>query len=435
MKILHTSDWHIGRTLYGRRRYEEFEAFLAWLLATVEREEIAALLIAGDVFDSSTPGIRAQELYYRFLCRVAGSCCRHVAVIAGNHDSPSFLEAPRELLRALDVHIVGTCGGNPMDEVLVLQDQQNTPELIICAVPYLRDRDIRTMEAGESVAEKEGKLLDGIRAHYLAVCRAAEQTREACGGRIPIVAMGHLFTAGGRTVEGDGVRELYVGSLAHVASAIFPECIDYLALGHLHVPQVVNGAENRRYSGSPLPMGFGEAGQEKSVVIVEFSGDQQQPQTTICLQRVPVFQRLECIRGGLDSITARLHALIAENRSIWLEIVYDGEELIADLREQLEEVIRGSGIEILRIRNNRIMDRVLNRLHIDESLDDLEDGDVFLRCLDAHDVPADQRPELLLAYQQAVMALCEDASEAEGQTAATAGPTSPGQTSGSDHIS
>ena len=143
MKILHTSDWHIGRTLYGRRRYEEFEAFLAWLLATIEREQVAVLLVAGDVFDSSTPGIRAQELYYRFLCRVADSCCRHVVAIAGNHDSPSFLEAPRELLRALDVHVVGVSGDNPMDEVLVLRNQQNNPELIVCAVPYLRDRDIR----------------------------------------------------------------------------------------------------------------------------------------------------------------------------------------------------------------------------------------------------------------------------------------------------
>ena len=109
--------------------------------------------------------------------------------------------------------------------------------------------------------------------------------------------------------------------------------------------------------------------------------------------------------------------------------------LIADLREQLEELIRGSGIEILRIKNNRVMERVLNRLHIDESLDDLEDGDVFLRCLDAHDVPADQRPELLLTYRQAVMALCEDASEADEQAAAIAGPTSPGQTSGSVRLS
>jgi DNA repair protein SbcD/Mre11 len=436
MKILHTSDWHIGRTLYGRRRYEEFEAFLAWLLATVEREEIAALLIAGDVFDSSTPGIRAQEIYYRFLCRVARSCCRHVVAIAGNHDSPSFLEAPRDLLRALDVHVVGAGGGKPTDEVLVLRNRQNDPELIVCAVPYLRDREIRTIEAGESVAEKEGKLLDGIRAHYLAVCRAAEETREAIEKRIPIVAMGHLFTAGGRTVEGDGVRELYVGSLAHVASIIFPESIDYLALGHLHVPQVVNGAENRRYSGSPLPMGFGEAGQEKTVVVVEFT-ENQQPQAAISLRRVPVFQRLERIQGGLERIITRLHELIAEGGPIWLEVVYDGGELIADLRERLEEVIRGSQIEILRIRNNRVMERVLNRLHIDESLDDLEDGDVFLRCLEAHDIPVEQRPELLLAYRQAVMALADDDSVAEGRTAAPkpAGPASPGQPSDPGHIS
>lgn len=91
MKILHTSDWHIGRSLYGRKRYEEFEAFLAWLAETIHQEQVDVLLVAGDVFDTSTPSNRAQELYYRFLCRVATSSCRHVVVIAGNHDSPSFL--------------------------------------------------------------------------------------------------------------------------------------------------------------------------------------------------------------------------------------------------------------------------------------------------------------------------------------------------------
>lgn len=431
MKILHTSDWHIGRTLYGRRRYEEFEAFLAWLLALIEQEQVAALLIAGDVFDSSTPGIRAQELYYRFLCRVAGSCCRHVVAIAGNHDSPSFLEAPRELLRALDVHVVGASGDNPVDEVLVLRNRQDDPELIVCAVPYLRDRDIRAVEAGESIEEKEGKLLAGIRAHYQAVCRVADEKRQEFGGQIPLVAMGHLFTAGGRTVDGDGVRELYVGSLAHVASAIFPESIDYLALGHLHVPQAVNGAEGRRYSGSPLPMGFGEAGQEKSVVIVDFEGDQGRPQATISLHRVPVFQRLERIRGNLETITARLRGLAAEDCPIWLEIVYDGEELIADLRERLEEMVHGTPLEILRIRNNRIMERVLSRLHAEESLDDLDDGEVFRRCLDAHEIPDEQRPELLATYRQAVLALHDDASAVEGQAAAPAVSAPLGQPSAS----
>ena len=118
MRILHTSDWHLGRPLYGRKRYQEFETFLDWLAATIDHEKVDVLLVAGDIFDTSTPGNRAQELYYRFLCRVAGSCCGHVVIIAGNHDSPSFLNAPRELLRALNVHVIGAMTENPEDEVI-----------------------------------------------------------------------------------------------------------------------------------------------------------------------------------------------------------------------------------------------------------------------------------------------------------------------------
>ena len=100
MKILHTSDWHLGRSLYGKKRYDEFSEFLDWLGKTIEEECIDLLLVAGDIFDTSTPSNRAQKLYYRFLCRVAGSCCRHIVVIAGNHDSPSFLNAPKEHTQA-----------------------------------------------------------------------------------------------------------------------------------------------------------------------------------------------------------------------------------------------------------------------------------------------------------------------------------------------
>ncbi|MFU8838023.1 MAG: exonuclease subunit SbcD, partial [Thiohalomonadaceae bacterium] len=200
MKIIHTSDWHIGRTLYGRKRYEEFDALLTWLAETIQQNDIDALLVAGDVFDTSAPSNRAQELYYRFLCRVAVSSCRHVIVVAGNHDSPSFLNAPKELLKALDVHVVGSSTESPEDEVLVLRNEQDDPELIVCAVPYLRDRDIRVAEAGESIEDKERKLIDGIRTHYAAVAALAEQKREELGADIPIVGTGHLFTAGGQTV-------------------------------------------------------------------------------------------------------------------------------------------------------------------------------------------------------------------------------------------
>ena len=413
MKVLHTSDWHIGRTLYGRKRYEEFGAFLTWLADTIQQNEIDALLVAGDIFDTSAPSNRAQELYYRFLCRVAASCCRHVVVVAGNHDSPSFLNAPKELLKALDVHVVGSSTESPEDEVLVLRNDQDTPELIVCAVPYLRDRDIRVAEAGESVEDKERKLIDGIRTHYATVAALAEQKREELGANIPIVGTGHLFTAGGQTVDGDGVRELYVGSLAHVTAGIFPACFNYLALGHLHIPQEVNGSKTIRYSGSPLPMGFGEAKQQKSVCQVGFHSTA----ASVQLIDVPVFQKLERVKGDWDGISSRILELTATddpNRSrAWLEVIYDGIEVIGDLRERLEAAISGTQMEILRIKNNRIIDRVLGQIHEEETLDDLNVNDVFERCLAVHDVPEEQRPELLRAYQETVSSLYEDDVQAE----------------------
>jgi exonuclease SbcD len=409
LRLLHTSDWHIGRTLYGRKRYEEFEAFLTWLAETIQQNQINALLVAGDVFDTSSPSNRAQELYYRFLCRVAASSCRHIVVVAGNHDSPSFLNAPKELLKALDVHVVGSSTESPEDEVLVLRNEQDAPELIVCAVPYLRDRDIRVAEAGESVEDKERKLIDGIRTHYAAVAALAEQKREELGVDIPIVGTGHLFTAGGQTVDGDGVRELYVGSLAHVTAGIFPACFNYLALGHLHVPQKVNGSETIRYSGSPLPMGFGEAKQKKSVCQVEFHSTA----ASVQLIDVPIFHKLERVKGNWDGISNRILELSATDSQGWLEVIYDGTEVIGDLRERLEAAISGTQMEILRIKNNHIIDRVLGQIHEEETLDDLNANDVFERCLAVHEVPEDQRPELLRAYQETVSSFYEDDVQAE----------------------
>lgn len=409
MKILHTSDWHLGRPLYGRKRHEELQALLSWLAETIQQNAIDALLVAGDVFDTSTPSNRAQELYYRFLCQVAASSCRHVVIIAGNHDSPSFLDAPRELLKALDVHVIGSACETPEDEVLELRDEQGAPEMIVCAVPYLRDRDIRSAEAGESVEGKDRKLVEGIRHHYAAVAAIAEQRRDELGVDIPIVAMGHLFTAGGQTIDGDGVRELYVGSLTHVTAGIFPACIDYLALGHLHVPQKVGGSEIMRYSGSPLPMGFGEAGQQKSVCQVGFQGTA----ASVQLLDVPVFQRLERIAGDWESISSRIRELSKADCRAWLEIIYEGGEIIADLREHLDAAIADTQLEILRVKNKRLVDRVLESTLDRETLDDLDVNEVFERCLGAHDIADEQWPELLRAYQETVASLHDDDSRAE----------------------
>jgi exonuclease SbcD len=404
MKILHTSDWHIGRSLYGRKRYDEFSAFLDWLAEFIQIESIDALLIAGDIFDNSTPSNHAQELYYRFLCKVSASCCRHIVVIAGNHDSPSFLNAPKELLKALNVYVVGSITENPEDEVITLAGSSGIPEAIVCAVPYLRDRDIRIVEAGESIEDKNTKLIEGLQRHYAEVCKVAEEKQRECGD-IPIIGMGHLFTAGGKTVEGDGVRELYVGSLAHVDKNVFPTCIDYLALGHLHVPQKVGTSEYMRYSGSPIPMGYGEAYHEKSVVIVEFSNN---PKSKITLHPIPCFQAMERISGEIDEITERIHELKSKGSNAWLEIEYTGTEIAGNLRELIDEAVVDTAMEIRRIKNKRVVERVISRTCEDETLDDLDVNDVFIRCLNTCNVPEDDRPALIQSYKETIQGMQEE---------------------------
>lgn len=405
MKVLHSSDWHIGRALYEKKRYREFELFLNWLLETISQQGIDVLLVAGDVFDTSTPGNRSQEIYYRFLYQVAScSSCRHVVVVAGNHDSPSFLSAPKDLLKALNVHVIGAISDSIEDEVLVLKNKDDLPELIVCAVPYLRDRDVRVAQPGESIEEKEKKLIEGIREHYFNVCELAEQKRKELKMEIPIIATGHLFTSGGKTVDGDGVRDLYVGSLAHLTVDIFPSCIDYLALGHLHIPQKVSDSDNIRYSGSPLQMSFGEAKQQKNVCMIEFEGKSP----TVSLVQVPVFQKLESIRGAWDQIEKRITELLNMQDSIWAEIVYEGEEVIGNLRDRLESMVNGSEVEILRVKNNHIINMVLNKKFEEECLDDLSVDDVFERCLELNEVSVEQRADLLNAYKEIIISLNEE---------------------------
>jgi exonuclease SbcD len=408
MKFLHTSDWHIGRSLYGRKRYDEFSAFLDWLAKFIEDHGMDALLVAGDIFDTGTPSNRAQELYYGFLCRVSASSCRHVVIISGNHDSPSFLNAPKEILKALQVHVVGAVTEDPEDEILVLKDPSGNPEAIVCAVPYLRDRDIRIAEAGESLEDKNMRLIQGIEAHYAEVAGLAEAKRKTCGD-IPVVALGHLFAAGGRTLEGDGVRELYVGSLARVGKEVFSPAFDYVALGHLHLAQTVGGEPHIRYSGSPIPMGFGEAGREKKIIRVEFQG--RAPE--ISEDPIPCFQVLERISGDMEKILGRLFELKAASSRTWLEIEYTGRDVVADLRLRMEEAVAGTAMEIRRIRNRQVMDRILQKKEAEEELDNLSVTDVFERLLDAYEVDAEKRPALVRAHQEILTLLHEQDSHAE----------------------
>ena len=404
LKILHTSDWHLGRSLYGQNRYAEFAAFLDWLMQTLQHERVDVLMIAGDVFDTITPNHGAQELYYRFLAQVSAYClCRHIIIIGGNHDSASFLNAPKALLFALNVHVIGAAT-NPIDkEVLLLKNSQGQPAAIVCAVPYLRDRDVRISVDGESSSDKSLALVQGIKEHYRQVLALAEQKQQELGSDVPIIAMGHLFSQGGITLEADGVRELYVGSLAHVG----PDCFagfDYVALGHLHVPQSVGGVDHIRYCGSPLPMGFGEAKQQKQVLQVAFTG--RIP--TIKAIDIPCFQELVRIQGDMAHIQAELQRLLQAHSRAYVEVVYVGKEVIADLSEQLEALVANSDLSLLRIYNRQFVNKVLAGASDDAALPDLNPTEVFEACMAQHDVDEAQKEQLRLSYQHVLHQLVSD---------------------------
>ena len=507
LTLLHTSDWHLGRRLYGKPRYDEFKQFLDWQLQTLREQKVDALLIAGDIFDTTAPSNQAQNLYYDFLSQVCDTECRHVIIVAGNHDSASFLEAPKQLLKAFNIHIIGSMTDTLTDEVITLSDKAGQPELIVMAVPYLRDRDVRTVGHGERLDDKERKLAQGIKAHYAQIADIAiaqqAQLKAKHKRTIPIVAMGHLFTVGGQTMEGDGVRDLYVGSLGSIGAEIFHPQIDYVALGHLHIPQAVGGQPHIRYAGSPIAMGFGESRQQKQVHLLRFDANPDllsQPLQTLTIQKkplvsaptpvnkrkrvshasmdlfadeelpepsmlgainaeaginaevdaqttyeagydtpsahlsgqpngqvigqpynlaklsdttllqslpVPVFQSIQTLKGDWQTIKTSLHSLKKSQQSVWLEVVYDGQEVVGDLSEKIAELVKDSRLEVLRIKNQQKRDQVMQSQRMDESLEELNPTQVFERCLIAHQVLEEQKPILWSRYTEVLESLQE----------------------------
>ncbi|MEB3299815.1 MAG: exonuclease SbcCD subunit D C-terminal domain-containing protein [Candidatus Sericytochromatia bacterium] len=392
MRILHTSDWHLGRQLIQKSRDDEFEAFLAWLAALLVEERVETLVIAGDLFDTTTPSHVAQGQYYDFLRKARQTSCRHIIVVAGNHDSPSLVDAPRDLLEALDITVVGGAPQDPAGCVRLLRDAQGHPELIACAVPFLRDRDLLTSEAGETSVDREQRLLSGIRSYYARTAAAAVTLREAHGAGLPILATGHLFAAGGTIVDDDGVRDLYVGGIGAVPTTAFPEAFDYVALGHIHRPQAVGGSDRIRYSGAPLAMGFGEAGQTKSVSLV----DLEPGNITVRTRPVPQRRRLLRLAGDRLMLERALGDLAREKEALpaWIEATYRDTALHPDLREGLETILAGTPHELLRLRDLRLLEVGPLATESLQDLADLNVETVFRQLLDARAVPDVQRVRL-----------------------------------------
>lgn len=403
LRVLHTSDWHIGKRLYHQNRYEEFSAFLAWLHETICQHKVDILIVAGDVFDTMTPSNKAQSLYYDFLAKLTDSPCQHIIIIAGNHDSPTLLDTSKHILKNLNIHVIGVISPGIKDDCLILYDKAGNPQTIIMAVPYLRDKDIKTSTHD---SDSESTTLSAVAHHYQALTQYAKHTQntllEKTGKKIPIIATGHLFCAGANiSAKDDGMRELYVGTLGQIPTSIFDECIDYVALGHIHAPQKVGGLDHVRYSGSPLALGFGEIGKEKQVLLIDFVDTLQIQSIT-----VPTFQPLHHIQGDLDHIYTTLDELVSQNTSIWAQIIYTGNSLEPQLANDIQAYLANSQVIALNIQNKTLYQ---NSLHTPqhEHLDNLDPIDVFTYRLDKEQLDDDEQQALINAYQHVLQTLHE----------------------------
>lgn len=370
MRILHTSDWHLGQNFYSKSRAAEHAAFLDWLLETAEAQQVDAIIVAGDIFDTGAPPSYARELYYRFVVQLQQTGC-HLVVLAGNHDSVATLNESREILAFLHTTVVAAAGCAPF----ILKHRDGTPGAVFCPVPFLRPRDIVTSQAGLSGSEKQQHLLVAITDYY------QQQYQQACALRgdapLPIIASGHLTTVGAS--KSDAVRDIYIGTLDAFPAQNFPP-VDYIALGHIHRPQIIGGQDHIRYCGSPIALSFDETGKAKSVNLVTFADGRLADVTPLT---VPVTQQLAVIKGDLAAIGQQLEQWRGSPASppVWLDIEITTDDWLTDMQRRIQAMTEDLPVEVLLVRRSREQRQRMMAGELRETLSELRVEEVFERRL------------------------------------------------------
>ncbi|MDQ0876948.1 exonuclease SbcD [Paenibacillus sp. V4I3] len=262
MRILHTADWHFGRTLEGRSRLEEQTAFMDELVQIVQDQAIDLVLIAGDIYDSVNPPAAAEQLFYEGISRLADGGKRQVAIISGNHDHPDRLAASGPLAAKQGITIIGL----PVPDIQSIGIARTGELARLIALPY--PSESRLKELLSDVAEEE-VLRSKYSERVGALIRKQAASFEA--GTVNLI-MSHLYVLGGHETESE--RPIQVGGAYTVDTNALTAGAQYVALGHLHRPQNVKAASPIRYCGSPIAYSFSEAGQAKSVTVLDLAPGQ-----------------------------------------------------------------------------------------------------------------------------------------------------------------
>lgn len=397
MRIIHTADWHLGQFFYNKSRAAEHQAFLDWLLGQIEQHQVDALIVAGDLFDTGTPPSYAREMFNRFVVALQPSGCQLV-VLAGNHDSVATLNESRELLACLNTRVIATPQDN--DDVLILHTRNGEPGALLCAIPYLRPRDIMRSQAGQSGRDKQLSLMEAIAAHYQRSFAAAQ----ALNMHLPIVATGHLTALG--VSKSDSVRDIYIGTLDAFPASAFPPA-DYIALGHIHRAQRVANSDHIRYSGSPVPLSFDELGSEKSVYLLTFSPAGLE----VDALTIPLFQPMQMLKGSLAQISQQLadFSWPSGGKPVWLDIEITTQEYLSDLQRQVETLTADLPVEVLLLRRSREQRQHSLAQTDNETLSELKVEEVFARRLALNDALDDaQIAQVTTLFKQTLADLEEN---------------------------
>lgn len=396
MKILHTADWHLGHRLHEQSQNEEQQLFLNWLQQYIIDNEYDVLLISGDVFDTGMPSNQSLSLYYNFLIGLNNTCCKHIVITGGNHDSPGTLNAPKELLNALNIKVVGKAIDPIADEVFKLKIEGE--EVIIGAVPYLRDQDVRKAVAGESFNNINERYKTALVKHY---AELAAYCTEINLNKVPVIAMGHLFAIGGSILDSE--KDISVGNLGHIGADDFPDVFDYVALGHLHKPQWVGGKDHIRYSGSPVILSFSEIGYDKKVIGLNV---EQNSINNIEEIKVPKFRNIVKIKGSVTDCIDQLKNIETTiyDLDTWVEVVLDKHSKSIDISE-IKTVAEELEVKVLKITLKHKTETVGLEVLLEnvKQIKTLNPSDVFKQKCEEGNIDLSEHKDLLEAFDEALL--------------------------------
>ncbi|MDC8758480.1 exonuclease SbcCD subunit D C-terminal domain-containing protein [Janthinobacterium fluminis] len=387
MRLLHTSDWHLGQTLHNFERHHEHQCFLDWLLDTIVAEQADALLIAGDIFDNANPSSASQKQLYTFLQQARQRAPNLTLIaVAGNHDSPGRLEAPAPLLQAHDTHVIGhvlrDADGNidVARMVLPLSDKHGAVRAWCLALPFLRPGDVpRAESAAPPGGEAPDPYLAGIALLYrqaLDVALARRQPGQA------IVAMGHCHMVGGE-MSNDSERRIVIGGTEMLPSGVFGADIAYAALGHLHLAQQVGKQAQLRYCGSPIPLSFAEVGYRHQILRIDLDGAAVREITPLPVPRAVELLRVPLKPAPLEQVLAELAALEAPEAApeAWpfLEVRVRLDAPEPGLRSRVEAALEGKAVRLAKIETSSAARSAGAAPLTLDQLDQLQPDDIFRR--------------------------------------------------------